>query len=102
MRENSPTPQTNLPPLNSTNNHNGTPPNDEEFLNLIQDPYKRTVQQKICQAELWAEIFHRKSKNDDNTTNAASKNGGSNKGNGLGGHLKKPKGGKEQQTTATK
>ena len=102
MRENSPTPQTNLTPLNSTNNQNGTPHNDEETPNIPQDPYKGSVQQKIVQAELWAEIFHGKSKNDDTTTNAASKNGGSSKGKGSKGQPRKPKGGKEQQTTATK
>ena len=89
MREKSPTPHTDSTQMNGTNNQNGTPPNDEEIPNLIQDPYKGSVQQKICQAELWAEIFHKKSKNDGTTTNAASKNGGSSKGTGSRGQPKK-------------
>ena len=102
MRGKSPTLNTERTQTNDTTNQNDTPNNDEETLNIPQDPYKGSVQQKIVQAELWAEIFHGKPKNDDTTNNAASKNGGSIKGKGLRGQPRKPKGGKEQQTTPTK
>ena len=102
MREKSPILHTDMTKMNNTTNLNGTPHNDEETPNIPQDPYKGSVQQKIVQAELWAEIFHGKSRNDDTTTNTASKNGGTSKGKGSKGQPRKPKGGKEQQTTATK
>ena len=102
MREKSPTLHTDGTQINDTNNQNGTPNDDEETPNIPQDPCMGSVQQKVVQAELWGAIFQGKSKNEDTTNNAASKNGGSTKGKGSRGQPRKSKGGKEQQTSATK
>ena len=102
MREKSPTLHTDGTQINDTNNQNGTPNDDEETPNIPQDPCMGSVQQKVVQAELWGAIFQGKPKNEDTTNNAASKNGGSTKGKGSRGQPKKSKGGKEQQTSATK
>ena len=91
---------------NDTNNHDGTSAQDEQIFNLMQDPYKKTVQQKICQAERWAKIFQKPSRhadtNTDTANNTGAKNGGSNKGTGSKGPLKMTKGGKEQHAMTTK
>ena len=105
QREDSPIPQMHQSSQNDTNNPDGTSAQDEQFLNLLQDPYKRTVQQKICQAEIWANIFKKPSKhadsNTDNANNTGAKNRGSNKGTGSKGPLRMTKGGKEQHTMTT-
>ena len=50
----------------------------------MQDPYNRTVQQKIYQAEGWAKIFQKHTRNADanvdTANNAEAKNGGTTKG----------------------
>ena len=100
MREKSPTLHTDGTQINDTNNQNSTPNDDEETPNIPQDPCMGSVQQKVVQAELWGAIFQ--GKHEDTTNNAASKNGGSTKGKGSRGQPRKSKGGKEQQTSATK
>ena len=57
-----------------TKNNDSTPAQDEEILSLVQDPYSRTVQQKIYQAEGWTKLFA------DAPTNTNTKNGGTTKG----------------------
>ena len=95
MRDKSPTLNTEKTQTNDTDNQNDTPNNEEETLNIPQDPYKESVQQKIVRAELFWEIFQGKSRNEGNTHNAGSKNGGTTKGKGAGTQARKPKGGKE-------
>ena len=50
----------------------------------MQDPYNRTVQQKIYQVEGWAKIFQKHTRktdaNVDTTNNTEAKNGGTTKG----------------------
>ena len=91
---------------NDTNNYDGTSAQDEQILNLMQDPYNRTVQQKICQAERWAKIFQKPSRNADTNADTANNVGAKNRGNNKG---TRPKGtpkmtgvGKDQHKMTTK
>ena len=102
MRDRSPTLNAEKTQTDDINDKNDTPNNEEETLNITQDPYKESVQQKIVRANLFWEIFQGKSRNEGTTNKLESKNGGTTKGKGLRGHTKKPRGGKEQLTSATK
>ena len=83
-RQESPIAQIHQLSAHDTNNYDGTSAQDEQILPLMQDPYNRTVQQKICQAEGWAKIFQKHTRNADanvdTANNAEAKNGGTTKG----------------------
>ena len=91
MRDKSPTHNTEMTPTNDTDDKNDTTNNEEETPNIPQDPYKESVQQKIVRANLFWEIFQGKSRNEGNTNNADSKNGGTIKGKGARGQTRKTK-----------
>ena len=83
-RQDSPQNQKHQPITQGTKNNDSTPAQDEQFLSLVQDPYNRTVQQKIYQAEGWTKIFEKRTgttdANADTATNNDTKNGGTTKG----------------------
>ena len=83
-RQDSPQNLKHQPITQDTKNNDSTPAQDEQFLSLVQDPYNRTVQQKIYQAEGWAKLFEKHTgamdTNADTATTTDTKNGGTTKG----------------------
>ena len=83
-RQDSPQHQKHQPIAHGTKNNDSTPAQDEQIPSVLQDPYNKTVQQKIYQAEGWAKLFENNTgttdANMDTATTADAKNGGTTKG----------------------
>ena len=83
-RQQSPPQHKQQPKITQGTQNNGTPNLDKQDTSLVHDPSRRTVQQKIFEAEGWANLFDKNKApaipNMDPATTAVSKNGGTTKG----------------------